>query len=86
MLHNTLHEVTRNKSSVVMFKLDLRKAYDKINWNCMFDICRTKGFPEMCICWIQQIACGGSVACMLNGPIGSYIKTKKGLMQGIPFF
>jgi hypothetical protein len=30
MLHETLHELQRNKKDVVMLKLDFKKAYDKI--------------------------------------------------------
>jgi hypothetical protein len=32
MLHETLHELKRNKMNGVVLKLDFEKAYDKVNW------------------------------------------------------
>jgi hypothetical protein len=44
-----------------------------------------KGFPEKYIGWIKEIMSGGNVAVMVNGFLGSYFETRKGLRQGDPF-
>jgi hypothetical protein len=33
MLHETIHEIHREKMSGVILKLDFEKVYDKVNWD-----------------------------------------------------
>jgi hypothetical protein len=32
ILHETIHELHRKKSNGVIFKIDFKKAYDKVKW------------------------------------------------------
>ena len=32
VLHKTLHDLYKKKMSGVIFKIGLKKAYDKVNW------------------------------------------------------
>jgi hypothetical protein len=43
-----------------------------------------KGFCERWIDWIMKAVCGGRVAVNLNGELGPYFKSYKGLRQGDP--
>jgi hypothetical protein len=33
ILHETIHEIHRKKQSGVIFKIDFKKAYDKVKWS-----------------------------------------------------
>jgi hypothetical protein len=33
ILHETIHEFHRKKIDGVLFNIDLKNAYDKVNWN-----------------------------------------------------
>ena len=67
-----------------MFKVDFEKAYDNINWNFLLDVLKMKGFPDKYVKWIKELISNGNVAVMVNGLLGTYFKTKKGLRQGDP--
>ena len=43
-----------------------------------------KGFSPKWIAWIKAFICRGSVAVNVNGKIGHYFQTRKGLHQGDP--
>jgi len=49
-LHEILHETKMNKEVGVVLKLDFEKAYDKVNWNFLFDCLHLWGF---CDTWIN---------------------------------
>jgi hypothetical protein len=46
VLHETIHEIQRKKMSGVVLKLDFEKAYDKVNWDFLFQTLRMKGFQQ----------------------------------------
>ena len=81
ILHETLHAIHRKKLSGVILKLDLEKAYDKVNWSFLQQTLRMKGFSR-CM-WIDNIVSGGSVGVKVNDDIGHYFQKKKGMRQGI---
>ena len=84
ILHEALHETVRKKKNVLMFKVDFEKACDKINWEFFLEMLSMKGFPDKFIEWVRKIVSSGNIAVMVNGQIGQYFKTKKGLRQGDP--
>ena len=45
-LHEVLHETKRRGKSGVVLKLDFEKAYDKVNWNFLFDALKLWGFSK----------------------------------------
>jgi phosphate starvation-inducible protein PhoH len=34
ILHETIHELHRNKMDVILMKIDYERAYDKVKWSC----------------------------------------------------
>lgn len=83
-LHEILHETKQIKECGVILKLDFEKAYDKINWNLLFNCLKARGFCETWCQWIRQVVSGGTVSVRLNGITGHYIKSFKGVRQGDP--
>ena len=46
ILHETIHELYSKKQNGVMFKIDFKKAYDKVNFSFLQQTLRLKGFSE----------------------------------------
>lgn len=84
VIHEVLHELAKSKQSGIVIKLDFEKAYDKVSWRFLEEVLRNKGFSEMWIEWMMKVVCGGRVAVNLNGELGQYFRSYKGLRQGDP--
>jgi hypothetical protein len=53
VLHETIHELHRKRMSGVVLKLDFEKAYNKVNWDFIFQTLRMKGFSMKWCHWIS---------------------------------
>jgi hypothetical protein len=84
VLHEVIHEFRRSRKRGVLFKIDFKKAYDKVSWDFVQEVMEKKGFPQK---WIQQTMTtvkGGKVCIDVNGTITTYFRTYQGLRQGDP--
>ena len=79
-----LYELARKKLKGIILKLDFEKAYDKVSWHFLKEVMLKKGFSERWIQWTMKAVCGGRVAVNLNGELGKYFRSFKGLRQGDP--
>jgi hypothetical protein len=43
-LHEILHEVKKDKQNDILLKIDFEKAYDKVNWQFLYQMMIMKGF------------------------------------------
>jgi hypothetical protein len=84
VIHEVLHEMSRKKQSDIILKLDFEKVYDKVSWHFLQGVMRNKGFCERWIDWTLKAVSGGRVAINLNGELGHYFRSYKGLRQGDP--
>jgi hypothetical protein len=66
-------------------KIDFEKAYDKVNWEFLFDCCRQKGFSERWLIWIKNAVTQGTLSVKVNDKVGPYFASYKGIRQGDPF-
>ncbi|XP_056687533.1 uncharacterized protein [Spinacia oleracea] len=67
-----------------MVKVDLRKAYDSVEWPFLFMVLQELGFPLMFIHWIKGCVTTVSYSILVNGkPMPPFV-AKKGLRQGDP--
>ena len=77
ILHETIHELHTKKQNRVIFKIDFKKAYDKVKWNFLQQSLRMKGFdPKWCE-WVKCFVEGGNVGIKMNDQVGSYFQTLK---------
>jgi hypothetical protein len=53
VLHETIHELHRKRMSGVVLKIDFEKAYNKVNWDFIFQTLRMKGFSMKWCHWIS---------------------------------
>uniref|UniRef100_A0A8I6XZE3 Reverse transcriptase domain-containing protein n=1 Tax=Hordeum vulgare subsp. vulgare TaxID=112509 RepID=A0A8I6XZE3_HORVV len=84
VLHETLHEIHSKKLDGVIFKVDFKKAYDKVKWSFLQQALRMKGFDEIWRKQVESFVQKGSVGIRVNDDIGHYFQTFKGLRQGDP--
>jgi retron-type reverse transcriptase len=62
----------------LLFKLDIAKAFDSVQWDYLLDLLQRRGFPSR---WRN---CLTSSQVLINGVPGSTIQHGKGLGQGDP--
>ncbi|GKB17042.1 RNA-directed DNA polymerase, eukaryota, reverse transcriptase zinc-binding domain protein [Tanacetum coccineum] len=66
------------------FKIDIRKAYDTVNWGFIEDILRQFGFPNLMIGWIMTCISTLKFTICVNGERFGYFKGERRLRQGDP--
>lgn len=83
----TLHSMqTRmwSKTSFMGFKLDMSKAYDRVEWSFLEVVMRKLGFTEQWITLIMARVQSVSYSILINGgPVGN-IQPSRGIRQGDP--
>ena len=82
--HELVHRMHSAKKPGLIIKLDYKKAYDRVNWDFLFEILKSRGFSSTWIGWIDSLVRGGTVGVNLNGEESSFFKPGKGLRQGDP--
>jgi hypothetical protein len=82
--HEILHDVKIKKKDGLIFKLDFEKAYDNISWDFLFEMLSQRGFNEKWSNWVKSVVSSGTLSVQVNGTIGSYFKSGKGVRQGDP--
>lgn len=66
------------------FKVDIKKAYDSVNWDFLIQSLHLFGFPDRFIGWITECITTPSYSIILNGETHDFFPGKKGLRQGDP--
>ncbi|XP_074290503.1 uncharacterized protein LOC141617216 [Silene latifolia] len=67
-----------------MLKVDLKKAYDSLNWEFLEQMLISLNFPQQFTGKIMECVRSASYSLSLNGEIFGYFKGRKGLRQGDP--
>lgn len=65
-------------------KVDIKKAYDSVNWNFLLEVLHRFGFPNQMVQWIRECISTPCYSIILNGQNHGFFKAKKGLRQGDP--
>ncbi|XP_074288144.1 uncharacterized protein LOC141613310 [Silene latifolia] len=68
----------------IMMKIDLKKAYDSIEWSFVEDMLVALKVPDKMVTWIMQCVTTPSYTLALNGSHFGYFKGGRGLRQGDP--
>ena len=69
----------KNKEKRVLCKLDIEKAYDKINWNFLTTVLCKIDFKEKWLGWIKWCISIASFSFMLNGSPEGFFRSLRGL-------
>lgn len=79
--HEILHSVATGGAPGLILKLDYEKAYDRVSWQFLTDMLRSRGFGEIWIRWILSVT-KGTFCVRINNTNGPYYPTGRGLKQG----
>ncbi|KAL0342675.1 UNVERIFIED_CONTAM: hypothetical protein Scaly_1930100 [Sesamum calycinum] len=65
-------------------KVDLRKAYDTVEWDFLFATLQMFGFPVVFIRWIEECVTSAYFSVYVNGGVHGFFAGARGLRQGYP--
>jgi len=74
----------RKKKFQALLKLDMQKAYDRVEWDFLEDYLRQIGFHDRWVLWLMQCVKTTSLSVKLNGEDLPYFKPTRGIRQGDP--
>ena len=70
------------KDSFGVLKIDMSKAYDKVNWNFLKAFLTVMNFDPKWIKWIVECVSSVEYTLLINGSVTRSFKPSKGLRQG----
>ncbi|KAL2231088.1 UNVERIFIED_CONTAM: putative mitochondrial protein [Sesamum indicum] len=65
-------------------KVDIRKAYDTVEWDFLLSVLQLFGFPETFSRWVEECISSPSFSVGMNGKPHGYFAGARGLRQGDP--
>jgi hypothetical protein len=74
----------KGKSGDVALKLDISKAYNRLNWDYLQHIMIQMGFSDWWVCWIMLYVETVDYSVLVNGPSMGPIVPGRDLRQGVP--
>jgi hypothetical protein len=86
IIQEILHSFKKRKvkGGFVALKLDLQKAYDKVNWSFLKNVLVQFGFNHVFIGWIMECISSVSFSILINGGMSKHFLPSRGLRQGDP--
>jgi ribonuclease HI len=82
--HECIHSLKTKKQQATLLKLDLKKAFDCINWNFLHLVLIQCGFGLIITNWILGCISSASLAILINGEATRSFHCERGLRQGCP--
>eukprot|EP00253_Pinus_taeda_P030826 PITA_30826 len=79
-----IHSLNQQKRKGMMIKLDLSKAYDRLNWKYLCAVLEAYGFAKRWIEWIFSMISTPFFSILVNGNPTKPFNASRGIRQGDP--
>ena len=83
-VRNLARKLHRNRTPTLLFKLDIKKAFDSVRWDFLMDLLRHLGFLSIFRYWVSALLSTATSRVLINGVVGDPMKHGCGLRQGDP--
>jgi hypothetical protein len=84
-VRNLARKLHKTKKPTLLFKLDIKEAFDSVQWDYLMDLLQHFGSPPPKFRdWISALLSSSSSRVLLNGVPRDPIKYGRGLRQGDP--
>ena len=83
-VHEVIHSLEAGKKEGFLLKLDMSKAYDRVDWNFLLAALRAFGFNAQVCKLISQLVSSPSLSILVNGLPSLFFSPSRGLRQGDP--
>ncbi|XP_028117415.1 uncharacterized protein LOC114315043 [Camellia sinensis] len=74
----------KKKQKGMILKLDFEKAFNSVNWECLFEMLSSFGFQNKWTRWIKECLQSSRVSILVNGSPTAEFCPENGLRQGDP--
>lgn len=74
----------QGKKGFMAIKIDLAKAYDRVEWNVLSHILTKLGFANKFVALVHVCVSSAQFSVLLNGSPFGYFKSEKGIRHGDP--
>jgi hypothetical protein len=80
-----LHSIKVKNIKALVLKLDMMKAYDRVDWGFLRLVLLQVGLSLEATDWIMGCVSTANFVVLINGSPSSFFKSTRGLRQGCPY-
>ncbi|CAL1404879.1 unnamed protein product [Linum trigynum] len=87
IVHEVLHHFKNRRQGKrfdLMLKMDMRKAFDLVDWNCLDPLLIAYGFNHSWCKWIKECVRTVRFSILVNGSPTEFFSPSRGIRQGDP--
>ena len=84
LLRDVVQYAHETRLPLAILSLDQEKAFDRVDWECLFTTLQHMGFGKSFISWVRLLYAGVRSAVLVNGYTKQFFLPSRGVRQGCP--